>query len=57
MVIVNIYRPPQGNIELFIESLEIRLSNLNLDRVELFIMGDFNIDFLEKNNTNYKKIG
>ena len=56
IVIGNIYRPPQGNIDNFIETLDGNLTNINIDRVELFLMGDFNIDFLEKNNPNYKKL-
>ena len=56
MIIGNIYRPPQGNIDRFIETLDGNLANINLDRVELFLMGDFNIDVLEKNNPNHKKL-
>ena len=32
----NVYRPPQGNIEVFIDCLEDVLTDINLDRVELF---------------------
>ena len=56
LVIGNIYRPPQGNIEAFIKYLEDILTEINLDRIELLLMGDFNIDFLDKNDTSYKKL-
>ena len=56
IVIGNIYRPPQGNIESFIDYLDIVFTEINLDRIELFLMGDFNIDFMEKTNANCKKL-
>ena len=56
IIIGNIYRPPQGNIDNFIEGLELRLSNFNLDRLELFLMGDFNIDMLKKNSNDCRKL-
>ena len=56
IVIGNVYRPPQGNINSFIDTLELNLSNLNLDRMELILMGNFNIYFADKRNSNCKKI-
>ena len=55
-MIGNIYRPPQGNIDSFIEILEENIENIDLDRIELFLMGDFNIDWSDKNNPNCKKL-
>ena len=40
ILVGNIYRPPQGNIDNFIQVLENILSNINLTKVELYIMGD-----------------
>ena len=56
IIIGNLYRPPQGNIDNFIQKLEMQLADFNLDRVEMFLMGDFNIDFFDKNSSNYKKL-
>ena len=56
IIIGNIYRPPQGNIDVFIETLDENISYINIDRVELFIMGDFNIDFSNRNDANCKKL-
>ena len=56
LIIGNIYRPPQGNIEKFIEKMDFKLSSFNLDRVEIFVIGDFNIDMSDKNNANCKKL-
>ena len=44
VVIGNIYRPPRGNIEAFINCLEDILTEIDLDRIELLLMGYFNID-------------
>ena len=44
LIIGNIYRPPQGNIETFIEKMDFILSSFNLNRVEIIVMGDFDID-------------
>ena len=52
----NMYRPPQGNIEHFIEIMDDTLSNLNLTKVELIIMGDFNIDVSDTKNPATKKL-
>ena len=52
----NVYRPPQGNIDAFIHVLETILSSLDLSKIELYIMGDINIDFNDKKNVSTKKI-
>ena len=56
ILIGNVYRPPQGNIETFIQVLEDILTSMDLSKIELFIMGDLNIDILEKKNPNKKKL-
>ena len=55
ILIANCYRPPQGNIDNFIESIENTLNELDLNRIELYLIGDFNIDILEKKNEKAKK--
>ena len=56
ILIGNVYRPPQGNIETFIQVLEDILTSMDLSKIELFIMGDLNIDILERKNPNTKKL-
>ena len=41
--IINIYRPPSGNISNFIHELTNKITNLN--KVSTIVMGDFNINF------------
>ena len=55
ILIANCYRPPQGNIDRLIEILENILDDMNLTKIEIFLLGDFNIDILEKNNDKNKK--
>ena len=47
-VIVNIYRPPSGNKQTFMEELNSLLEIHN--GKDIILMGDFNINFLERNN-------
>ena len=56
IVIGSFYRPPQGNVDSFITYLEETLLQIELDHNEVFLMGDLNIDFLDKNNVNHKKL-
>ena len=56
ILIGNIYRPPQGNIENFIQVLENSFTNIDLSKTELYLMGDFNIDMLDKKNCFTKKL-
>ena len=56
ILIGNIYRPPQGNIETFTQVLEDILAGMDLSKIEIFIMGDFNIDILDKKNPSTKKL-
>ena len=50
ILIGNLYRPPQGDISKCIDYLDDVLSDIDLQKVEVFLMGDLNIDILDKNN-------
>ena len=56
ILIGNIYRPPQGDIDTFIDYLENIFDDIDLGRIELFLMGDFNIDSLDKKDPKCKKL-
>ena len=55
MVICNVYRPPNGDLKKAIAYLDECVKTLNLDKVNLFLMGDFNINYKNKGSPNYKK--
>ena len=54
VIIGNLYRPPQGKVKNFIDYLEGVFEHLDLAREDLILMGDFNIDFLDKNSQDFK---
>ena len=55
ILVGNCYRPPQGIIDNFLETLEDLINSLDLNRIKLFLMGDFNIDIVEKDNDIIKR--
>ena len=56
VVICNIYRPPTGDIGEFTDYLENCLGTLNLDKTEIFILGDFNVNYKNKASAVFKKL-
>ena len=55
MIVCNIYRPPNGVLKKAIDYLDECLKTLNLSKVNLFLVGDFNINYRNKRSPNYKK--
>ena len=56
ILIGNMYRPPQGDIDNFIEYLENVFDEIDFDGIELFLMGDLNIDFMDKKDAKCRKL-
>ena len=51
IILGNVYRPPEGNKGLFIQSLQTLVGQIeNLDRHEVILTGDFNINVLLEDN-------
>ena len=49
IVIINVYRPPQGNYKAACKIISDAIRDANLkDNVEIFLIGDFNIDLMNK---------
>ena len=55
IVVGNIYRPPQGNIDTFIQVLDNVFNEIDLSNTELYLMGDMNIDMLDKQCESHRK--
>ena len=55
ILISNIYRPPQGNIESFNQVLDNVFTEKDLSKFEFYLMGDLNIDMLDKQSDAYRK--
>ena len=48
--ILGVYRPPTGNKKTFLKLFKANLTEIINERSETYIMGDFNIDYLVKDN-------
>ena len=55
IVICNLYRPPTGNLKKNISYLEDCFAAFTLDKTELFLLGDLNVDYLNKSSPECKK--
>ena len=55
--ILNVYRPPQGDCKKFCKSIQDNIHVANLkDNTEIYIMGDFNVDYLDKRDKNFTEL-
>ena len=55
IVIANLYRPPQGNTQNFIDYLDNTFDKIDVTNKDIFIMEDFNINFLDNKDDSTKK--
>ena len=55
--VLNVYRPPTGDIDTFINSLKQILEEYRNQRCDIFIGGDLNIDMKHINSHDTKKLG
>jgi aminoglycoside phosphotransferase family enzyme len=53
MIIGVIYRPPNGNIDLFETKFNQLLSKIDKENKICYLMGDFNIDLLKSESCDY----
>ena len=57
IVIVNIYRPPQGDFRAACNSISNAIRDADLkDNVEIFLMGDFNINLTDRKSPMVKEL-
>ena len=52
--VINLYRPPYGNIESFFSILENIFLTHNFSDNEVWVLGDFNIDYLKRSDKGTK---
>ena len=55
-IIANVYRPPDGNVKEFIDHLEASLNLLDLTKNDIFIMGDFHLDYFDNKIHGVKEL-
>ena len=53
--ICNLYRPPNGNLTKAISYLENCIQTFNLSKTEVILMGDLNVNYVNKGSPSYKK--
>ena len=56
ILICNVYRPPNGNVKKAIDYLDECLVDFDLERTDVFIMGDMNINYLNRSSLDFKKL-
>ena len=57
IIMINIYRPPQGNCEKACELLIDSFTRADYkDNTEFFVLGDFNVDYSDPKSKNYKEL-
>ena len=56
ITLANVYRPPNGNLDRAIKTIEKGLRALVQPNDETVILGDFNIDYKNKSSPKFKKI-
>ena len=55
VVVCNVYRPPKGDLKKAISYLDDGLKTLNLSKLDIFLLGDFNINYKNKKSPDYKR--
>ena len=56
VAICNLYRPPQGDLKKALNYLDDCLKTINLCKVDVFVVGDMNVDYQSKKSPNYKRL-
>ena len=56
VVVCNVYRLPKGDLSKAVKYLDDCLKTINLSKIDLFILGDFNVNYKNKSSPNYKKL-
>ena len=56
LYVMSLYRPPEGSIDMFFETLYCLFDEYQLASKELWVLGDFNIDFLKRIDNKTKKL-
>ena len=55
VIVCNVYRPPNGDLQKAITYLDDCLKTVNLRKMDVFMLGDFNVNYKNKKSPEYKK--
>ena len=56
VVVCNLYRPPEGNLKKALEYLDDCLKSLNVSKLNMFLMGDWNVNYKNKQSPGYTQL-
>ena len=56
VIVGNVYRPPAGKLKNFLEHLDGCLRGFDLEKVDVYILGDMNVNYKNKTSNDYKKL-
>ena len=56
VIICNVYRTPSGDLKKALVYHENCLKTINIEKVNNFVMGDFNVNYKNKKSPEYKKL-
>ena len=56
VITCNLYRPPAGDLTKALAYVDECLKTINLSKVDVFIMGDMNVDYKNKKSPKYKRL-
>ena len=56
ITLCNLYRPPGGDLDLALSYLNTCINSINRKKNDLFIIGDFNVNYENKGSKLYKKL-
>ena len=56
VVVCNVYRPPSGDLKKAVNYLEECVKTINMSKVDLFILGDLNVNYKNRATPNFKKL-
>ena len=56
IVVCNVYRPPSGDLKAALSSLDDCLKTVNTSKLNVFVIGDMNVNYQNKASQMYKKL-
>ena len=56
VIMCNVYRPPNGNLQVAVSYLDECLKFINLRKIDVFVIGDMNVSYQTKSSQNNKKL-
>ena len=56
VAVCNLYRPPSGDLDKAIDCIKEKVELFDLSKINLYLLGDFNVDYLNKSAANFRRL-